>query len=180
MTQPLAFRLARVPSPVGTMLIATDDQDRLRALDWEDYAERMDRLLQRHYGDAAVLKSGSGAHPVTDRIAAYLSGDIAAIDGIPTETTGTAFQRRVWAALREIPAGQTWSYGHLAKRVGEPGAARAVGLANGSNPISVVVPCHRVIGASGALTGYAGGIERKRWLLKHEGAAFKDVEPLLL
>ena len=169
MTQPLAFRLARVPSPVGTMLIATDDQDRLRALDWEDYAERMDRLLQRHYGDAAVLKSGSGAQPVTDRIAAYLSGDIAAIDGIITETGGTAFQKAIWAGLRQIPAGKTWSYSDLARHIGNPPAVRAVGLANGSNPISVVVPCHRVIGASGALTGYAGGIERKRWLLRHEG-----------
>jgi methylated-DNA-[protein]-cysteine S-methyltransferase len=98
-----------------------------------------------------------------------MAGDIASLDGIPTESDGTPFQREVWAALRQIPAGETWSYGRLAAHIGRPAAVRAVGLANGANPIGVVVPCHRVIGASGGLTGYAGGLERKRWLLAHEG-----------
>lgn len=179
MTQ--TFRLSRIPTPVGDMLIAVDDEDRLRVLDWDSHVERMERLMERYYGRGAVtLAETDVAHPVRDKLLAYVEGDIGAIDDISTETPGTAFQRRVWAALREIPAGQTWSYGRLAVHVGEPGAARAVGLANGSNPIGVVVPCHRVIGADGSLTGYGGGMERKRWLLRHEGAAFKDTEPLLL
>jgi methylated-DNA-[protein]-cysteine S-methyltransferase len=175
------FRLSSIATPVGPMLIAVDEQERLRVLDWESHVERMERLMERYYGPGAVtLMQSEARHPIRERLEAYVAGDIAAIDDIPTETAGTGFQRRVWAALREIPAGQTWSYGQLAAHVGEPGAARAVGLANGSNPIGVVVPCHRVIGANGTLTGYGGGIERKRWLLRHEGAAFKDVEPLLL
>ena len=175
------FRLSRIPTPVGDMLIAVDEEERLRVLDWDSHVERMERLMERYYGPGAVALAETDAdHPVRRRIEAYVAGDIAAIDDIATLTTGTAFQRKVWAALREIPAGQTWSYGQLAAHVGEPGAARAVGLANGSNPIGVVVPCHRVIGANGTLTGYGGGIERKRWLLRHEGAAFRDPAPLLL
>jgi O-6-methylguanine DNA methyltransferase len=174
------FRLTSIATPVGPMLIAVDEQDRLRVLDWESHVERMERLMERYYGPGAVvLKPDAARNPVSERLQAYVEGDIAAIEDIPTMTTGTDFQRRVWAALRQIPAGQTWSYGQLAAHVGEPGAARAVGLANGSNPIGVVVPCHRVIGANGTLTGYGGGIERKRWLLRHEGATFKDDEPRL-
>jgi len=105
---------------------------------------------------------------ITEPLMAYFRGDFAAIDGIEVQLRGTEFQRAVWAELREIPAGTTISYGTLAKRVGRPGASRAVGLANGSNPISIVVPCHRVIGANGSLTGYGGGLDRKRWLLAHE------------
>jgi methylated-DNA-[protein]-cysteine S-methyltransferase len=173
MTQTHIFRLARIPTPTGVMLIATDEQERLRVLDWEDHASRMERLLQRYYRGGAVLKEGGASRPVVERLEAYMAGDIATLDGIPTETTGTPFQREVWAALREIPAGETWSYGRLAAHIGRPTAVRAVGLANGSNPIGVVVPCHRVIGANGSLTGYGGGIERKRWLLRHEGVRLK-------
>ena len=175
------FLLNRIETPVGPMLIAIDEQERLRVLDWESHMERMERLMERYYGPRAIrLEESAAPNAVSEKLEAYVAGDIAAIDDIPTETPGTGFQRRVWAALREIPAGQTWSYGQLAAHVGEPGAARAVGLANGSNPIGIVVPCHRVIGANGTLTGYGGGIERKRWLLRHEGAAFKDDEPQLL
>jgi methylated-DNA-[protein]-cysteine S-methyltransferase len=175
------FLLNRVETPVGPMLIAVDEQDRLRVLDWQSHIERMERLIERYYGFGAVaLKESAASNAVSEKLQAYVAGDIAAIDEIATETTGTGFQRKVWAALREIPAGQTWSYGKLAQHVGEPGAARAVGLANGSNPIGIVVPCHRVIGANGTLTGYGGGIERKRWLLRHEGAAFKDEAPRLI
>jgi methylated-DNA-[protein]-cysteine S-methyltransferase len=88
---------------------------------------------------------------------------------LPLRLEGTAFQQRVWHALQEIPYGATWSYGEQAKRIGNPNASRAVGLANGRNPISILVPCHRVIGADGSLTGYGGGVERKHWLLAHEG-----------
>jgi methylated-DNA-[protein]-cysteine S-methyltransferase len=99
---------------------------------------------------------------------AYFAGNLTAIDDLPVATGGTDFQRQVWRALRQIPCGETISYGELARRIDRPAAVRAVGLANGSNPISVVVPCHRVIGSDGSLTGYGGGIERKRWLLTHE------------
>jgi methylated-DNA-[protein]-cysteine S-methyltransferase len=102
---------------------------------------------------------------------AYFAGNRAALDDLQTATNGTPFQRKVWAALRTIEAGETVSYGTLAVRIGQPTAARAVGLANGQNPIAIVVPCHRVIGADASLTGYGGGIERKRWLLAHEACA---------
>ena len=174
MADTLTLYLARISTPIGLMLIATDDQDRLRILDWDSHAERMQGLLDRYYGKgAAQLVDGPATGPVADKLEAYFAGDIAAIDDIATETAGTPFQRQVWAALREIPAGDTWSYGRLAAHIGRPGAVRAVGLANGANPIGVVVPCHRVIGADGSLTGYGGGLERKKWLLEHEGVALR-------
>src|SRR5690606_4692756 len=107
---------------------------------------------------------------VRTAVSAYFGGDLTALDGLTVQTGGTDFQRSVWTALRAIPAGQTRSYGQLAAAIGSPKAVRAAGLANGQNPIAVIVPCHRVIGANGTLTGYAGGLERKRWLLAHEGA----------
>ncbi len=166
------FILDRLATPLGIMLVVTDDECRLRALDWDDYEERMQRLLRLHYGkDRVVLRRGSSPEPVTRAIQAYFKGDLSAIEGLPVATGGTEFQRCVWAALRAIPAGETLSYGALATKIARPAAVRAVGLANGANPIGVVVPCHRVIGKDAALTGYAGGIERKRWLLTHEGVA---------
>jgi methylated-DNA-[protein]-cysteine S-methyltransferase len=169
MTHTQTFRLACIQTPIGGMLIATDDQERLRVLDWDDYRPRMERLLQRYYRGGAVLQDGAAPSSVADPLKAYFDGDVRAIDAIPIEAAGTGFQRAVWAALRLIPAGQTWTYSDLARQIGKPAAVRAVGLANGANPIGVVAPCHRVIGAGGALTGYAGGLERKRWLLRHEG-----------
>ena len=130
----------------------------------------MRRLLRRHYGPAATLLPGRAPRAVTEALEAYFAGELARLDGIDCATGGTPFQRAVWAALREIPAGRTLSYGALAARLGHPTAARAVGLANGANPIGIVIPCHRLVGANGALTGYGGGLERKRWLLAHEGA----------
>ena len=102
------------------------------------------------------------------RVADYFRGDLAAIDTIATTTGGSVFQRQVWSALRQVRADAPESYGSLARRIGRPSASRAVGLANGANPIGIIVPCHRIIGSTGALTGYGGGIERKRWLLDHE------------
>jgi methylated-DNA-[protein]-cysteine S-methyltransferase len=107
---------------------------------------------------------------VTDALQAYFAGELARLNDITCATAGTPFQRMVWGALRTIPPGRTLSYGALAARLDRPSAARAVGLANGANPISVVIPCHRLVGANGALTGYGGGLGRKRWLLAHEGA----------
>jgi methylated-DNA-[protein]-cysteine S-methyltransferase len=101
---------------------------------------------------------------------AYFEGDLDAVTCLPTATNGTDFQRTVWDALRRIPVGHTISYGALAVQIGRPTAMRAVGLANGANPIAIVIPCHRVIGANASLTGYGGGLDRKRWLLQHESA----------
>jgi methylated-DNA-[protein]-cysteine S-methyltransferase len=112
---------------------------------------------------------------MTAALAAYFAGSVNAIDGLPTATGGTEFQRMVWRALRQIPCGETISYATLARRIGRPAAVRAVGLANGANPISIVVPCHRVIGSDGSLTGYGDGLERKRWLLAHEGYATREL-----
>jgi methylated-DNA-[protein]-cysteine S-methyltransferase len=101
----------------------------------------------------------------------YFEGDLGVIERLPVETGGTVFQRTVWKALRDIPCGVTVSYAELARRIERPSAVRAVGLANGANPVGIVVPCHRVVGSNGTLTGYGGGIERKRWLLAHEASA---------
>ncbi len=158
-----------ISTPIGTALAVTDEADRLRALDWQEHEPRMRRLLHIHYGGAADLVcAGLAPAAVRDGIAAYFEGDLTAPELIICMTAGTPFQRAVWRALREIPAGETRSYGEIAARVGRPKAVRAVGLANGANPIGIVVPCHRVIGADGSLTGYGGGMERKRWLLDHE------------
>ena len=166
---PMQLTLTRYTAPVGELLVVTDSDGHLRALDFGDYEDRMRTLLARHYG-VVVLVDGPPPAVVADALDAYFSGDLNALDALPVATGGSAFQRGVWAALRRIPAGTTTGYGALAAMLGNPGAARAVGLANGANPIGIVVPCHRVIGASGALTGYACGVERKRWLLQHEGA----------
>jgi O-6-methylguanine DNA methyltransferase len=164
----MQLTLSRYVAPVGELLLVTDADGRLRALDFNDFEERMRRLLARHYG---VVELVAGAVPaaIAAALDGYFAGDLTAVDAVPVATGGTEFQKSVWAALRSIPAGETRGYGALAAAIGKPGAARAVGLANGMNPIGIVVPCHRVIGASGALTGYAGGVERKRWLLAHEG-----------
>jgi methylated-DNA-[protein]-cysteine S-methyltransferase len=169
------FRLEHLFTPTGTMLVVTDDAGVLRAADWQTHAERMHELLRRHYGAGVKLQERSGEpSKAKTALASYFAGDLAAIDTIATATGGTAFQRDVWLALRTIPAGKTLSYSGLAQRIGREKAVRAVGLANGANPIAIVVPCHRVIGASGALTGYGGGIERKTWLLQHEKAALDE------
>ena len=167
-TATMQLTLARYAAPFAELLIVTDSDGVLRALDFSDYATRMQRLLARHYGIVDLVE-GAAPAAIVAALNAYFAGDLAALSAIPVATGGSDFQRQVWAALRAIPAGTTSGYGALAARIGRPGAARAVGLANGSNPIGIVVPCHRVIGASGALTGYAGGVERKRWLLAHEG-----------
>ena len=127
-------------------------------------------------GDALRSRFGEEATAVPARLAsaarlrAYFAGDLHALDGLEVDPGGTPFQQAVWALLREIPAGETRTYGQLAARLGRPSASRAVGAANGANPVALVIPCHRVIGAGGALTGYAAGVDRKEWLLRHEGA----------
>ncbi|MCC6918796.1 MAG: methylated-DNA--[protein]-cysteine S-methyltransferase [Alphaproteobacteria bacterium] len=160
---------ARLPSPLGDLHVVSDG-DTLIALDFDGYEARMTGLLRRRFPNA-VLKQGKAPAVIAGAMARYFKGDLAAVDALDVETGGTDFQRAVWAALRRIPAGETRAYGDLAAQLGKPSAMRAVGLANGSNAIAIVVPCHRVIGANGSLTGYAGGLERKRFLLRHEAAA---------
>jgi methylated-DNA-[protein]-cysteine S-methyltransferase len=155
-------------TPLGAMLLLTDEAGSVCAADWEDFADRMQLLLRRQLG-AVRLELRSEASSARAAIEAYFDGDLGAVDALAVRTGGTAFQREVWAALRTIPTGETTTYGRLAVRLGRPKAVRAVGAANGANPVSVIVPCHRVIGADATLTGYGGGLERKRWLLRHEG-----------
>lgn len=176
MSGPSVLRLIldRQPTPIGDMLLVVDAAGALRALDWHDYEPRMRLLLRRQYVAEPGLVPGRAPAAIRDRLDAYFGGELAALDAIPVAVGGTGFQREVWAALRGIPAGTTLSYGALARRIGRAAAVRAVGAANGANPIGVVVPCHRVIGTDGALTGYGGGIARKRWLLRHEGIAAAD------
>ena len=165
----LTLHVEQLSSPLGPMLLLTDDQQSLRMLDWVDCQERMDRLLRRQYGLGQTRTVPSTRRTAArDAMEAYFAGDLTAIDSLPVANGGTDFQRQVWAALRTIPAGQTCSYGQLAAAIDRPKAVRALGLANGANPIAIVVPCHRVIGANAALTGYGSGIARKRWLLDHE------------
>lgn len=159
----------RVATPIGELLLVADGAGNLRALDWADYEQRMLRLLRLHYGKGGfTLEPAHNPHGLRDAIERYFAGDVAAVEDLPVKTGGTSFQRSVWKALRNIPRGSAISYGKLAEQIARPKAVRAVGLANGSNPIGIVVPCHRVIGADGSLTGYGGGLERKRWLLEHE------------
>ena len=166
---PKTLSLERVPTPIGTALLVTDEAGILRAFDFEDFEARMARLLRRHYGEAN-LEAGAAPRVVRDSVSRYFDGDLHALEAVRWATAGTPFQRSVWTALTTIPVGETLSYSGLAERIGNPKAVRAVGLANGANPVAVIVPCHRVIGADGSLTGYGGGLPRKRWLLEHEGA----------
>jgi O-6-methylguanine DNA methyltransferase len=136
-------------------------------LEFADHEERLHRHFRAHYGECE-LDAGAAPESIKTALDAYFAGELTAVDAIQVATGGTEFQRRVWQELRKIPAGTTKSYGQIAASLGCPSASRAVGAANGSNPIAIVVPCHRVIGANGALTGYGGGLARKQWLLEHE------------
>lgn len=152
-------RHARMPSPIGQLLLVAEDEALcgLYMNIERGWLPRVD-IGPR---DDSVLPEARG------QLDEYFAGTRQVFD-LAIRLHGTAFQRQVWEALMEIPYGETRSYGEQARRIGVPDAPRAVGAANGQNPVSIIVPCHRVIGASGALTGYGGGIERKRWLLAHE------------
>jgi methylated-DNA-[protein]-cysteine S-methyltransferase len=165
--------LESLPSPTGLLRIVTDESDALRLLDWGDADDHADlrRRLPLGLGRVQLEPRGS-ASQASRALKAYFEGESAALAALAVETGGSAFQRQVWQALRTIPVGATASYGEIARRIGASGAARAVGLANNRNPVAIVIPCHRVIGANGSLVGYGGGLERKLWLLRHEGAIF--------
>ena len=172
MVEPLTLLVDRLQTPIGELLIVADSAGKLRTIDWTDHEVRMRQLLDRYYGKGGyALQSARDPGGLTSAMRAYFMGDIGAIDRLPVDdTVGTPFQRSVWSALRKIKSGKTISYAELARRIGKPKAVRAAGLANGQNPISIVVPCHRVIGSNGTLTGYGGGLPRKKWLLEHDGA----------
>jgi methylated-DNA-[protein]-cysteine S-methyltransferase len=152
-------------SPIGPLTLAERGM-RLCLLHFGADGASIDDTLERwHPGEPRARRELPVLHAVLRR---YFDGELTAIDTVPVELNGTEFQKRVWQALRRIPAGSTLSYGELARRIAEPAAVRAVGAANGANPVALVVPCHRVIGSDGTLTGYGGGLDRKRWLLTHE------------
>ncbi len=169
MAEAIQFLTDRIKTPIGDLDIVADEAGRLRAVEWTDHADRMHHSLRLHYGkDGYALKTARDPAGLSRALRTYFDGELAAIDRLKVATGGTDFQKSVWKTLRTIACGETITYALLAQRVGRPTAVRAVGHANGDNPISVVVPCHRVIGTNGSLTGYGGGIERKRWLLAHE------------
>ena len=153
-------------SPIGP-LTAAERAGRVCLLHFGADGPDIDPVLERWYpGEPRVRRP---LPEVADALRRYFAGDLAALDAVPAELNGTPFQKTVWQALRRIPPGTTISYGELARRIGQPTSVRAVGAANGANPVAVIVPCHRVIGSNGTLTGYGGGLDRKRWLLAHEG-----------
>ena len=176
---PEIFLLDRLATPIGIALLVTDADGVLRALDWEDHEPRMRQLLRRQYG-AFALNNARAPHDLRASLSGYFAGELDRLGTIEWRVAGTAFQRQVWTALTAIPAGTTMSYGALAAQLGMPRAVRAVGHANGANPLSVVVPCHRLIGADGSLVKYGGGLMRKRWLLTHEGVVVKPASGRLL
>jgi methylated-DNA-[protein]-cysteine S-methyltransferase len=161
------IHIASLSSPVGPLTVAAC-RDRLCLLHFGVDDPPLRRALGRWYPDAPVEAHPDPAGTLT-ALASYFRGDLAALDGVAIELNGTPFQRRVWSALRSVRAGRTISYAEIARAIGAPSAVRAVGAANGANPVALVVPCHRVIGTNGSLTGYGGGLDRKRWLLRHEG-----------
>jgi methylated-DNA-[protein]-cysteine S-methyltransferase len=161
--------LSEHPTPLGPLTMVTRGDALCVAAfsNHADHAEGLVRALSKRYPDLRV-EPGAAPRAVTEAFLAYWGGELGALDAMAVEPSGTAFQARIWAALREIPAGTTIAYAELSRRVGSPGASRAAGSANGANPVSIVIPCHRVIRGDGDLCGYAGGVPRKRWLLEHE------------
>lgn len=164
----MKLELSELESPIG-LIRSVVGAEGLCDLDFADRWEKKRQRLEQRFGSIELVRAADPGG-VMSRLRAYFEGALDALESLPIDPGGTPFQRGVWSALRRIPAGTTTSYGALAAEVGTVGGARPVGTANGRNPIAIVVPCHRVIGADGSLTGYAGGLARKRWLLTHEGA----------
>jgi methylated-DNA-[protein]-cysteine S-methyltransferase len=173
---------ATIPTPVGDMLTLASDEG-LCALEFTGPRKRLTRLdarLLRHFPPHEIIDRETATVARTRRwLAAYFAGTSADIGDLPLDMRGTTFERRVWRALTRIPPGETTSYGAIAKALDSADASRAVGAANGANPIAIIVPCHRVIGSSGSLTGYGGGLDRKMWLLDHERRWRHDAQPPL-
>ena len=163
----MTLHLATIGSPVGPLTLAARG-NRLCMLHFGGDGPAIRRNLARWYRDVPVELYPDPAGAVS-ALAKYFRGDLAALDGVDVELNGTPFQMRVWQALRSVGAGTTASYSDIARRIHASSAIRAVGAANGANPVALIVPCHRIIGTNGSLTGYGGGLDRKRWLLRHEG-----------
>ncbi len=163
------LRMDEIETPIGALRLVASGEA-LCAVGFVDRWDRLLRALEQRFGEVRLLRERNPAG-ASARLRAYFAGELPALDGLPVQTGGTPFQQKVWAALREIDIGRTASYSEVARAIGAPAAVRAVGAANGSNPISIVIPCHRVIRSDGSLCGYGGGIERKRWLLQHEARA---------
>ncbi len=161
------IHLTSISSPLGELTLAAHES-RLCLLHFGAHPAAVRRTLERWYPGQTIERHRDPAGAAT-ALQRYFGGEVAALDGIEVELNGTPFQRRVWETLRRIRAGTTCSYSELARAIGAGSSVRAVGTANGANPVAIVVPCHRVIGADGSLTGYGGGLDRKRWLLQHEG-----------
>lgn len=163
-------RTTTIDTPAGAVrmavAVAASGDERIVVLAFHDHFDRIAARVRARFADAEWTEGETSAASAVRR---YLAGDLAAIDDVEVDVTGTAFQQQVWAALRAIPAGETRSYGQIAAAIGAPGAVRAVGTANGANPVWLVVPCHRVVRSDGTVGGYGGGPARKAWLLAHEG-----------
>jgi len=171
-----------VDTPIGPMIALASDAG-LCALEFstDNRFERLNRRLERWFPPHTIVDGDCDVFAAARAwLAAYFDGTSADASGIPLDMRGAAFERRVWDALRAIPPGETTSYGAIAKSLGDAGASRAVGAANGANPVAIIVPCHRVIGASGSLVGYGGGLPVKTWLLQHERRWSRDRQLALI
>jgi methylated-DNA-[protein]-cysteine S-methyltransferase len=162
------FLTDRVETPIGDMILVAKDGV-LLMLEFQDSEDRVAREMRARFGEME-LQQASNPFGLSDFIRDYFAGNLHAIDTLITDGGGTEFEQQVWRELRKIPIGTTVSYGDIAKKLGDIGLSRAVGTANARNPVAIVVPCHRVIGSDGTMTGYGGGLARKEWLLRHEGA----------
>jgi methylated-DNA-[protein]-cysteine S-methyltransferase len=162
------FLTDRIETPIGDMILVAKDGVVL-LLEFADADDRVAREMRARFGEMELQKA-SNPFGLSDIIRDYFAGNLHAIDNLITDGGGTQFEQQVWKELRKIPVGATISYGDIARKLGDINLSRAVGIANARNPVAVVVPCHRVIGSDGTMTGYGGGLHRKEWLLRHEGA----------
>ena len=164
----MQLRVAETDSPVGRLKLVVRE-DRLCGLSFEGRWSGLQRFIDCRFG-AAAFRPVADAGEISGLLEAYFDGELDALEHVPVDAGGSPFQQRVWSELRRIAVGRTTSYSELARTIGQPTAARAVATANAQNPLAIVIPCHRVIHADGSISGYGGGQERKRWLLRHEGA----------
>lgn len=162
------IEIAVLHTPIDTLTVAARD-GRLCLVHFGKHEAAVEQTLGRWYPRESVHEGTDPAGAVTS-LGKYFAGQLDALDALDVELNGSSFQRRVWTALRAVRAGRTASYAELARTIDAPAAVRAVGAANGANPVAIVVPCHRIIGSDGTLTGYGGGLRRKEWLLRHEGS----------
>jgi methylated-DNA-[protein]-cysteine S-methyltransferase len=162
------FLTERIETPIGEMILVARDGVML-LLEFADATGRVEREMRARFGEHE-MQPATNPFGLSDVVRDYFSGNLHAIDHVLADGGGTEFERKVWAELRRIPTGATVSYGEIARKLGDISLSRAVGTANGKNPVAIVVPCHRVIGSDGSMTGYGGGLHRKEWLLRHEGA----------